>query len=62
MLRKNMNASSHEKPNSAGFIAAPITDNIAPAAIKPAGSLRHPDKFSGGGKGLVSLGKLMVVF
>ena len=55
-----MNASSHEKPNSAGFTAAPITDNTAPTTIKTAGSLRHPDKSSGGGKGVVSLSKLMV--
>ena len=41
---------------------APITDNTAPTAIKTAGSLRHPDKSSGGGKGVVSLGELMVVF
>jgi len=50
-----MNASSQEKPNSFGFIAAPITDNPAPPAIKMAGSLCHPDKSSGGGKGVVSL-------
>jgi hypothetical protein len=55
-----MNASSHEKPNSAGLIAAPITDNTAPQAIKMAGSLRHLDKSSGGGNGGFSFGKLII--
>ena len=54
-----MNASSHEKPNSAGLIAAPITDNTAPTTIKTVGNLRHPDKSSGGGKGVMLLGELM---
>ena len=54
-----MNASSHEKPNAFGYIAAPITANTAPTTIRMAGALRHPDKSSGGGNGLLSLGELM---
>jgi hypothetical protein len=60
MLRKNMNASSHENPNSAGFTAEPITDNTAPTTIKTAGAFRQPDKSSGGGKSGFLLGKLMI--
>src|ERR1039458_509294 len=55
-----MNASSHEQPNSDGFFTAPITDNTAPTAIKTAGAFRHPDRSSGGGNGVVSLGELMI--
>jgi hypothetical protein len=53
MLKKNMNAISHEQPNSAGFFTAPITDKIPPPTINTAGSLRQPDKSSGGGNSVL---------
>ena len=60
MLRKNMNASSHEKPNSAGFITAPITDNTAPTAIKTAGSLAPSGQVQRRRQGRVFVGELMI--
>src|SRR5690242_1609838 len=54
-----MKASSQEQPNSAGLMMRPMTDKIPPTTISTAGSLRQPDKSSGGGKFVLSDDELM---